>query len=217
MKKYTHLVFDIDGTLIDSAPVNMQSLQETLKDLRGEVIPLEDLVFSFGIPGVATMEKLGFSDPMAATQEWIRHYDVYAEKLGMPLFQGIREVIAELQKKGIHLGVITSKLQEEYDAHFTRNGMRNYFETVITSSDTEKGKPAPDPMLAYLEKTGAAREEVLYFGDTCYDMECARSAGVDQALVLWGCLRPEGIESTYQVEKVEDILSFADFDAVKAE
>ncbi|MEI3525434.1 MAG: HAD-IA family hydrolase [Eubacteriales bacterium] len=95
--------------------------------------------------------------------------------------------------------------------------MRNYFETVITSSDTEKGKPAPDPMLAYLEKTGAAKEEVLYFGDTCYDMECARSAGVDQALVLWGCLRPEGIESTYQVEKVEDILSFADFDAVKAE
>ena len=57
MKKYTHLVFDIDGTLIDSAPVNMQSLQETLKDLRGEVIPLEDLVFSFGIPGVATMER----------------------------------------------------------------------------------------------------------------------------------------------------------------
>ena len=90
-----------------------------------------------------------------------------------------------------------------------RKIMRKLFPWVVTASDTPKGKPYPDPMLEYLRRTGAAPEEVLYFGDTAYDMDCARSAGVDHALVLWGCLSPEGIEATYRLEKAEEILEFA--------
>ena len=70
MKTYTHLVFDIDGTIIDSARINMLSLQETVRELRGEVMPLEDLYFSFGIPGIRAMEILGFSQPAEAAHQW---------------------------------------------------------------------------------------------------------------------------------------------------
>ena len=209
MKTYRHLVFDIDGTIIDSAKINMLSLQETVKELRGDVMPLEDLYFSFGIPGVRAMEILGFPEPEKAVQVWIRNYSACAERLGMPLFPGMREILERLRGKGASLGIITSKLREEYDEHFEKQGLLELFPCVVTASDTPKGKPYPDPMLEYLRRTGAAPEEVLYFGDTAYDMDCARSAGVDHALVLWGCLSPEGIEATYRLEKAEEILKFA--------
>lgn len=209
MKTYKHLVFDIDGTIIDSAKINMLSLQETVKELRGDVMPLEDLYFSFGIPGVRAMEILGFPEPEKAVQVWIRNYSACAERLGMPLFPGMREILERLREKGASLGIITSKLREEYDEHFEKQGLLELFPWVVTASDTPKGKPYPDPMLEYLRRTGAAPEEVLYFGDTAYDMDCARSAGVDHALVLWGCLSPEGIEATYRLEKAEEILEFA--------
>ena len=209
MKTYKHLVFDIDGTIIDSAKINMLSLQETVKELRGDVMPLEDLYFSFGIPGVRAMEILGFPEPEKAVQVWIRNYSACAERLGMPLFPGMREILERLREKGASLGIITSKLREEYDEHFEKQGLLELFPCVVTASDTPKGKPYPDPMLEYLRRTGAAPEEVLYFGDTAYDMDCARSAGVDHALVLWGCLSPEGIEATYRLEKAEEILKFA--------
>ena len=209
MKTYKHLVFDIDGTIIDSAKINMLSLQETVKELRGDVMPLEDLYFSFGIPGVRAMEILGFPEPEKAVQVWIRNYSACAERLGMSLFPGMREILERLREKGASLGIITSKLREEYDEHFEKQGLLELFPWVVTASDTPKGKPYPDPMLEYLRRTGAAPEEVLYFGDTAYDMDCARSAGVDHALVLWGCLSPEGIEATYRLEKAEEILEFA--------
>ncbi len=209
MKTYRHLVFDIDGTIIDSAKINMLSLQETVKELRGDVMPLEDLYFSFGIPGVRAMEILGFPEPEKAVQVWIRNYSACAERLGMPLFPGMREILERLRERGASLGIITSKLREEYDEHFEKQGLLELFPCVVTASDTPKGKPYPDPMLEYLRRTGAAPEEVLYFGDTAYDMDCARSAGVDHALVLWGCLSPEGIEATYRLEKAEEILEFA--------
>ena len=209
MKTYKHLVFDIDGTIIDSAKINMLSLQETVKELRGDVMPLEDLYFSFGIPGVRAMEILGFPEPEKAVQVWMRNYSACAERLGMPLFPGMREILERLREKGASLGIITSKLREEYDEHFEKQGLLELFPWVVTASDTPKGKPYPDPMLEYLRRTGAAPEEVLYFGDTAYDMDCARSAGVDHALVLWGCLSPEGIEATYRLEKAEEILEFA--------
>ena len=209
MKTYKHLVFDIDGTIIDSAKINMLSLQETVKELRGDVMSLEDLYFSFGIPGVRAMEILGFPEPEKAVQVWIRNYSACAERLGMPLFPGMREILERLREKGASLGIITSKLREEYDEHFEKQGLLELFPCVVTASDTPKGKPYPDPMLEYLRRTGAAPEEVLYFGDTAYDMDCARSAGVDHALVLWGCLSPEGIEATYRLEKAEEILEFA--------
>lgn len=210
MKTYQHLVFDIDGTIIDSAQVNMLSLQETVKELRGEVMPLEKLYFSFGIPGIRAMEILDFPEPEKALKAWIRNYTACAERMGMPLFPGMREILGKLQESGFSLGIITSKLREEYDDHFGKQGLLELFPCAVTSSDTSRGKPYPDPMLEYLRRTGAKPEEVLYFGDTVYDMDCARAAGVDQALVLWGCLEPDGVEATYRLEKPEDILRFAE-------
>ena len=74
MKAYSHLVFDIDGTLIDTVKIHMISLERTLKKYWGADVKLPDLRFSFGIPGTATMETLGFADPAEAHREWEKEY-----------------------------------------------------------------------------------------------------------------------------------------------
>lgn len=209
MKTYTHLVFDVDGTLINTEEIHFASLKKTLKNLLGEDTKLPDLRFSFGIPGVRTMELLGLPDPEAAHREWEQTYIKCSEEMGIELFSGIAEILERLSKTKASLGIITSKSREEYKEDFDRRGLGDYFACVVTASDTKRGKPYPDPMLEYLDRTGAQPEEVLFFGDSVYDMNCAKAAGVDGALVLWGSMMPEEIEADYRLNKVEEILSFA--------
>lgn len=208
MKKYTHLVFDIDGTILDTLEIHMSSLQTVIEQYLKKTMTREELAFSFGLSGKATMGRLGFTNVEESFEWWLDEYVATAKRLGIEPYAGIREVLEELSEKKTALGVITSRARVEYINDFESKGWGTYFPCSITSSDTERGKPWPDPMLEYLKQTGARPEEVLYFGDTAYDMECARKAGVDCALVLWGCLLPEGIEATYRLEKPEEILKF---------
>lgn len=208
MKVYSHLVFDIDGTLIDTVKIHMVSLEKTLRRYWGEDAKLPDLKFTFGIPGKAAMEALKLPDPEEAYREWEREYLACAEKSRGPLFPGIKEALDKIRKTKASLGIITSKTRDEYEEDFRGRGLKQYFSCVVTSSDTKRGKPSPEPMLEYLKRTGAEPGEVLYLGDSVHDMECARAAGVDHALVLWGSLMPEGIEADYRLERPEEIPGF---------
>lgn len=209
MKTYTHLVFDIDGTILNTERIHFISLERALRNLLGQDAKLPDLRFSFGIPGLRTMEILGLPDPEAAHREWVRTYIECSAEMGIELFEGMREILEKLSKTKASLGIITSKDREEYEGDFRHQGLEGYFACAVTASDTGRGKPYPDPMLEYLKRTGAKPEEVLFFGDTVYDMECAKAAGVDRALVLWGSLMPEGIEADYRLKEMEEILAFA--------
>ncbi len=208
MKTYRHLVFDIDGTLLNTAGIHLTSLERALRRLWGEKRPLPDLGFSFGIPGLRTMELLNFPDAKAAYEVWVKEYSACSKEMGIELFDGMREILEKLQHTKASLGIITSKTREEYEDDFNQRGLGGCFTCAVTASDTPRGKPFPDPMLEYLKRTGADPEDVLFFGDSVYDMDCAREAGVDHALVLWGSLNPEGIEADYRLTDMEEILKF---------
>ena len=141
-------------------------------------------------------------------QRWEKEYLSCAKESPGQLFPGMEETLEKLSGREVHLGLITSKTRSEYEADFRDRELGGYFDCVVTSSDTRKGKPFPDPMLEYLKRTGAKPGEVLYLGDSVHDMTCARDAGVDHGLVLWGSLMPDGIEATYRLEKPEEILGF---------
>jgi len=208
MKKYKHLVFDVDGTLLNSVQVVLGSMQRALVDLLGKEFSVDELKFAFGMPGIRSLGILGVEDPEKNIEVWMKYYDQFEDEIGSPFYEGMKEVLEILVEKGISLGVVTSKMREETRLTFQKYQMNPYFSCCVTSDDTPRGKPFPDPLLRYMELTGAKREEILYFGDTDYDMQCAKDAGIDRVLVLWGCMNPEGIESTYRLEKPEEILQF---------
>jgi phosphoglycolate phosphatase-like HAD superfamily hydrolase len=85
-------------------------------------------------------------------------------------------------------------------------GLGGYFELAILAEDSRKHKPDPEPMLAYLARSGAEAGDVLYIGDSVYDMQCASGAGVDCALALWSRRNRGDIEATYYLQRPEDVL-----------
>lgn len=182
---YTHIVFDIDGTLIDTENAVLSALEDTLTELGRPSSSRDDLKFALGIPGETTLAQLEIADTEAANRLWNGHVKKYLSSV--TVFLGIRSLLEELLAGGYRLGIITSKTREEYAADFVPSGLAACFDTVICVDECRRPKPAADPVLKYLERTGIRPDEMLYIGDTAYDAECAGNAGVDFGLALWGC------------------------------
>ncbi len=201
--KFRHVVFDIDGTLLDTEEMVLRSLAETLRRFCGRAVPPEALTFALGIPGEDALRRLRVESPDRICRQW----DAVSQEYGgsIRVFPGIRETLDRLRKQSVHLGVVTSRTKAEYERGFVPFGLAGFFPVAVCADDAPRHKPYPDPMEAYLRKSGAERSEVLYVGDSRYDMDCARAAGVSCALALWGCKTPDEIPSDYRFRGPEDI------------
>ena len=201
MLKYTHVVFDVDGTLVDSRMSALGSLQQVVGEYTGMIPPIEDLYFSTGIPGENALRQLGITDP-AALARWRQLAGKLADRI--TIFPGIVKTLDLLQGLGCNLGIVSSRERGEYADEVTPLGLDPYFPVRVLVEDTEQHKPEPEPMLEYLRRTGAAAEETLYVGDTIYDMKCALSAGVDFAFATWGAAQPVE-DAPHVLQKAEDL------------
>lgn len=200
---YKHIIFDVDGTLLDTERCVLNSLQETIRVLQHREVEFSDLLFALGIPGEVTLKKLGVEDTTAGNKVW---NSLFKKHFGsVKLFDGIVPLLDVLKEKGYKLGIITSKNPVEFANDFEPFGITHYFDTIICVTDAPRPKPSPDPMLAYLAKTGIDKREAIYIGDSPYDMYCARSAGVDFGLAVWGCRAKEPIDADYYFDTPEDI------------
>ena len=203
--KFTHVVFDVDGTLLDTEMMVLNSLSETLRRACGRNIPPEELTFALGIPGEDALRQLRVESPDKVGELWISLSKEYSNTI--QVFPGIRETVDRLRQRGVRLGIITSRTKPEYRQDFVPTGLAEFFSVSVCSDDTERHKPFGDPMEEYLRRSGADRSAVIYVGDSVYDMECARAAGVSCALALWGCKNPGGIVSDLRLQKPEEILA----------
>ncbi len=198
------VIFDIDGTLLDTEHTVLHSLRDTIAELKGEKPELSELTFALGIPGEVALQQLGVEDMDRGKAVWNKYFQAYSH--AVKLFAGVEDVIKELKLQGYKLGVITSKTREEYKTDFTPFGLDSYFDVVICAEDSARPKPFPDPMLRYLEISGSQKEEVIYIGDTAYDMLCASDAEVKFGLALWGCHSLKNIRADYYFNAPRDIL-----------
>ncbi|MCY6960104.1 HAD family hydrolase [Clostridium brassicae] len=202
--RYSHVVFDIDGTLIDSEKAVLNSLQKTILEEKGIEKSLEELRFALGIPGKVALSRLDIENLEEVEEKWDEYSKEYSHEI--TLFDGIRSVVQALKSKSIKLGIITSKTRKEYESDFVRFGLDSYFDVVICADDTKKHKPNGDPMEKYLEITNARRQDTIYVGDSIYDMQCAKNAGVHSVLALWGIEDSDNLEATYKLNNPKDIL-----------
>ena len=198
------IVFDIDGTMLNSEYADLRSFQETIFELKNEYVEMSELTFALGIPGKVALEQVGISDTENGNRIWNSHMAKYAHT--MKLFDDIEQVIKELKMRGYKLGIITSKNRKEYTHDFTPFGLSNYFDTVICVEDSGRPKPSPDPMLKYLEVSGTSRDSIIYIGDTIYDMQCASAAGVRFGLAVWGSHVAGQVKADYYFNTPKDIL-----------
>lgn len=204
MKSYDYVVFDVDGTLLDTEYSIIKSLQRLVFQMQGRTLQEEELQFVLGITGSDALTQLGIEDTKENFDIWNGYAD--QEEASIRIFDGIEETLKGLKEAGIHLGVITSRSREEYEKGVVSRGLGDYFETVVCCDDTAVHKPDPAPMLFYLSQTKASPKQVLYVGDSIYDMKCAEAAGVHGALALWGCRSREQIQAEYYLKQPTELL-----------
>lgn len=204
---YKLIVFDVDGTLLDTEKAILCSLQKLLKEEKNISYTTDELLFVLGIPGHKTLARLHAADIEHAMDKWNRNLRGYAGYIR--LFPQIEETVKYLQTSGVKSGIVTSKTKTEYEADFVPFGLHAFFDFVVCADDTLNHKPDPEPLLKCLEMASLLPQEVIYIGDTEYDMQCAKSAGVDFGLALWGT-KNRNIESRYKFSEPGEILSIVD-------
>lgn len=203
--KGKHIVFDIDGTLLDSRTADLTSLQELLIEVSNKKMELDDLNFAFGIPGEVALKQLGIVDVAEGSRMWNDNFKKHSHTV--TVFKGIELLLKELQQQGYMLGIITSRTRSEYTDDFVRFQLADYFSTVICVDDSAKPKPTAEPMLEYIKQSGATANNVIYIGDSIYDFQCASNAGVKFGLAVWGCTSVNDIHANYFFKTPNDVLS----------
>ena len=185
-----HVVFDIDGTLINTAYANLCSLRDAVRHYTGVDHSHEELTFSLGRSAVDTMKILNVDPSLyeAVVSMWEDSLQNYADTIHY--FPGIPQVVEKLHEAGYPIGIVTSQSKAEFASFAILDQLRPYFGVVICAEDTQKHKPNPDPLLKYAELAGADITEVTYIGDSPYDKACALSAGARFILAPWGSAQP---------------------------
>ncbi|VDG98068.1 Phosphorylated carbohydrates phosphatase TM_1254 [Lysinibacillus sphaericus] len=199
-----NVIFDVDGTILDTEKSILKSLQEVLRD-EGENYVVNDLRFALGIPGKEALKKLNIKDIERVQSKWSKTVLEYSQEV--TVFQGVKEVIEMVSKKSSSMGIVTSKTKQELIDEFNPFGLSHFFDCIISASDTKNHKPHPDPLLLCLKELNANIGSTVYVGDSIYDMQSAKSAGVKFALALWGSKTIEGFESAdYILKDPKDVL-----------
>ncbi|WP_370773732.1 HAD family hydrolase [Clostridium sp.] len=204
MKKYKCIIFDLDGTMLDTEKMNMIPLQRLIKEELSIDIKYEDLLKYRAYAGKTTLKMLGFKDIEASYSKWVKYVNEYED--GAKLYEGFDEVIKGLDENGILCGIASSKMKSQYEIDFLKTGLQSYMKSVILAEDTENHKPHPEPLLKAIEILNIEPKDAMYVGDTFADYESTKAAGMDFGLAVWGATDLDGIKADHYLNTPKDIL-----------
>ena len=195
-KDYTAVIFDLDGTLVDSMWIWEQIDIDYLKE-KGHDLP-EDLQkdiegCSFTETAQYFKDRFNIEDDIETIKKrWIEmSKDFYADKI--VLKKGIQELLDLLKEKNIKMGIATSNSRELAESVLINNRIDDYFEVLVTSCDVKKGKPEPDVFLKAAELMDVSPKACLVFEDTHAGVLAGKAAGMD-VIAIYDALSEEYME-----------------------
>lgn len=197
------IIFDIDGTILDTFAQNIYPLIQIVKEVKGLDKTYDELVHYTALPGHDVLKDLGIDHEHY--KRWVQYVNDYPH---VPeIFEGFRDVIETLYERAFPLGLVSSKRRPQYDIDFGQHDLKKYFKHTVMATDTDKHKPHPQPLLTCLEMLGVEAKDSIYVGDSLFDYQCAKAAGAKFALATWGNISREGMyHIDFILEKPLDIL-----------
>jgi len=217
------VLFDLDGTLIDTTNLILRCFDHSWQSVCGRGHAREVLIETFGTPLRAAMLSLiSASDDLSARlaecseaeladqllAEY-RSFNVANHDLLARPFDGVERVIRLLRERGYRIGVVTSKGRELACRGLALCSLGGLIDAAVFLEDTEKHKPEPEPILAALERLNAAPKNAAYVGDSHNDIIAGRAAGVSTVAALWGPATRAALENArpdYLAESVDSLL-----------
>lgn len=204
------MLFDLDGTLIDSVRLILDSYHHTLA--AHGIPPRSDADW---LRGLGTPLRVQFGDwsgdpaQVEALIATYREYNLTHHDARVTIYQGVAETLRAVKSAGLRLGLVTSKNRQGAFRGLDLFGLTPLFDTIVGADDVTNPKPHAEPVLKALTDMGALAEGAVFVGDSVHDMESGRAAGVLTAAVLWGPFGREVLEPTkpdYWLELPGDLL-----------
>lgn len=210
-KRYELIVFDWDGTVMDSTAVIAGSIQAACRDLD---LPVPSDEAARHVIGMGLKDALRHAVPDAEEMQYdhlVARYKFHflAQDMMIPLFEGAQETIAELHAAEYLLAVATGKSRAGLSRVLESSGMGHYFHATRTADQTFS-KPHPAMLLELMDELGVEADKVLMIGDTTHDLQMAINAGVDALAVTHGA-HPED-----QLRALQPLALLDDFNEVRA-
>ena len=181
------ILFDLDGTLVDSIGLIVAAAMNAFACRPGPSPTEAEIRNTIGRPLPTTFGPwLVNDDDLPFLIARYREYQLEHHDRLTSAYEGIVDAVAELDAAGCAMGIVTSKVGFLADRALVHTGLARYMRCVIGSDSTTKHKPDPAPVFLALERLNAAPADAVFVGDSPYDMEAARGAGVRALGVAWG-------------------------------
>ncbi|MBD7945649.1 pyrophosphatase PpaX [Psychrobacillus sp. Sa2BUA9] len=206
---YKALLFDLDGTLLNTNELIIESFLHILGDKfpgkydRESVIPFL---------GPSLRETFDGIDPVQ-TESLILSYRAWNEEQHdqmVTAFDGVVETLQKLKNQGYKLAIVSTKRRSMIDRGLRLIGCQSLFDTIVGYEDVSNTKPDPEPILLALERLNVSKEDALMIGDNFHDIVGGQRAGVDTAAVAWS-IKGEAFlatfNPTYMLQHISDLLS----------
>jgi pyrophosphatase PpaX len=181
------VLFDLDGTLIDSIGLILGSMRHAFTKCGSAAPADEEWLTGVGIPLRTMFQRYASSDEeldrliAAYREDQLANHDSLVR-----CYDDVPETLAALKRAGHPLAVVTSKGDVLAKRGLELVGIAEYFDTIVSVDSCARHKPHPEPVLTALARLGYAPEEALFVGDSVHDIEAGNAAGVQTVAALWG-------------------------------
>lgn len=208
MSKINTVLFDFDGTVMNTNDLILNSWQHTFKTITGAEGDPEEIKKTFGEVLMNTMAKFFPDYPIDEAVEIYRSYQKGRFSDEIYAFDGMIELMKELKEEGYKVAVVTSRLKRSTLDGLQKYGVDTILDAVVTADECKAHKPDPEPALMAMRMMDSKPEETIMVGDSKFDIGCANNAGVFSVLVDWAVAiydkEQEGIfNPDYTMDKAE--------------
>lgn len=182
------VVFDMDGTLLDSSRTVPAAYAAAIFELCGRECSEDEVISAYGAGPAAALIAV-FTGRQSTSEDvdcWHRHLE---ERLHLTaLYEGVIDALENLRSAGLALGVFTGATRRAALAQLEHSGLASLFDTVVASDEIERVKPAPDGLLLAASRLGVSPRATAYVGDARNDLRCARAVEALAVAAAWGHL-----------------------------
>ncbi len=204
--RYDLVIFDWDGTLMDSTRLIARCLRSACADVGAPVPSEEEALFVIGLNTKDTLDRVVPTLEPEGRARLAERYRVHflASEHEAPLYAGVPEMLSDLHGRGRRLAVATGKARRGLDRALASTGLARWFEAT-RCADEGFAKPHPGMLLALLDLTGVEPSRALMIGDTTHDLDLAANAGVDAVAVHYGAHEPRLLDTRPAVARIDSV------------
>ncbi len=203
------MLFDLDGTVANTIPLILESYAHATRTVLGRPAPAEETRNWIGQTLRDTFDARyphAADELLAAYRSW---NEANLERL-IRRYEGMAELLADLQGAGLTTGIVTSKRRNPAEATLSGVGLGGQVRVLTAMEDTARHKPAADPLLHALGLLQRRPDECVYVGDAVFDVRSASAAGADAVAVTWGAGQPDELAAENPVAVVDTVDALRD-------